>query len=281
MRKAILSRCISFALALLLAASLLLAGLCVYAEKTVADPENVLKALQAGDYIPTLRQEILDKWDNLLSVCGVSDTAPMLAVLTQEQLLQDAQAYFRGAYQGQQDIPTEPLAQALEAEVWRYVASLEEADPEDPELKANIQELLESCMEEYRISIRVPLLHSVLGKVTRYRKWLWPALLASGVFSLLLLVFLFFLQRKRRETLYFLTVAAATDGVLITGLYLLAKAVRLTERLPLAKSALQGLAVLCVQDMLHKLLRLGIVYLAAALLLLAAYRLLTTLSLKN
>ena len=271
MKKTVLSRVFSLMLALFLALSLLGCAAIAYAGWTVADPENVKKAVIACSYGETLREEIAKKWDNLLSICGIADTSPMLEILTEDRVQADVLTYFADAYHSKQTVDTKSLEEELEAKLWEYTATLENADPEDQELQKNVRDLASACMEEYRISIRVPLLHNVLGAITRYKKWMLCGGLVLAVFSVLLLVFLFFLQRQRRDIFYFAALATATDTLLILGGGLFARGIDLVNRLPLAQSALRDLAVLCASNMLTKLLITGTVLLAVTVLLLLLY----------
>lgn len=271
MKKTVLSRIFSFVLALFLAITLLASAMAGYVRGTVADPQNVKNAVTGSDFAAALYSEILAKWDNLISICGIADTAPMLEILTEERVQADVLAYYDAAYHGKQDVDTEALEKALEEKLWAYAESLENTDRSDKELKKNIADLVKACMDEYRTSVRVPLLHTLLGALTRRKKWLNVGEIGAAAFACLLLLFLFFLQEKRRYTLYFAAVATATDTVLILGGGLFAKAIDLVNRLPLAESALRDLAVICANDMLTKLLILGAAFLAVTLILLLVF----------
>lgn len=271
MKKTVLSKAISFLLSLLLATTLLGGFVCAYIGQTVGDPRRIDEAAAESGYGDTLYGEIRDKWENLFAVSGIPDAEEMLSVLRKDTLMSDIRSYFAGAYQGQLIVDTQALEDALQEKLEAYVAGIEDADPEDLELQKNIRDLVAACADQYRLAVRIPMLHTVLGKVTRIRDLLAVAVAAAALFAVVLAVFLFFLQKPRADALYFGAVATVTDTVLLLGLRIFAGWIRLVDRLPLAQSALRDLAQVYVADLLSVLTRWGIGFAVLSAALLAAY----------
>ena len=100
MSKRVLSIVFSYILALFFAVTMLAGVLCDFAYKTVCDPELLVSHAISSGYATELYDEILYKWENLLSITGIDDTEPFTQVLTLERVEDAAYSYLRNAYTG-------------------------------------------------------------------------------------------------------------------------------------------------------------------------------------
>ncbi len=272
--KKTLNSVFSFILSLILAFSLLLGGLSVFAYNTALNPEALIRVADESKYTEELYQEIYDSWDNLFAITGVSSPEPMLKVLTFEDVKNDAFSYLRSSYNGKGKISTEKIEKELDEKVREYVKSQGEEEISE-EVEKNIKELVLSCMGKYEKAIRIPLLPTVLSAAGKIKNYLIPAVIASFAFALVLVVFIFFLQKKRKETLYFLTISAATCALIFLGAAFLAEHYEIASRLPIEASALLTLLSNFIKLLIDEILLFGIVFAGAAVLLLAIYLILS------
>lgn len=263
-KKSVLTIAFSLILSLFLAISLFAVALCVYARNTLCREELLADTLVSSGFSQQLYEEILYKWENLLSICGVpeSENSKILQVLTPEGVKQDALTYFQNAYNGSGALDTQTLSDNLDALVRSYAYSNNIYMSSEEELDANIADLVEACMEEYHNSVQVPLMPRLLSKLPPLRNILkWGALVA-GAAAALFGVFLFFLQRRRANTLYYGGIATGTNALLILGLYALAKGTQLVYRLPITESALRTFLIAYLERLLESFLLLGLLFLA-------------------
>ena len=262
-KKSVLTTAFSLILSLFLAISLLAGSLCVYARSTLCKEELLTSTLLQSGYSQQLYEEILYKWENLLSICGVpeSENSTILQCLTPEGVKQDTLAYFRDSYSGSRKLDTQPLEENLEALIRSYAYSNNVHMSSQEELDANIADLVNACMEEYHNSVMVPLMPRLLSKLPPLRNMLLWGILAAGFSALVLGVFLFFLQRRRADTLYYFGIATGTNAVLILGIYALTKGTRLISRLPITESALRSFLVAYLEILLEYFLLLGLLFL--------------------
>jgi hypothetical protein len=89
------------------------------------------------------------------------------------------------------------------------------------------------------------------------------------------LALLFFLQRKKKETLYYAGLSAATNALLLAGSVGLAEHYELLKRLPVQVSALKTLIDGYLQPLLDRLGAVGQIFIFIAAGLLLAYALWT------
>lgn len=263
-KKSVLTKAFSLILSLFLAISLFAVALCVYARNTLCREELLTDTLVHSGYPQQLYEEILYKWENLLSVCGVpeSENGTILQVLTPEGVKQDTLTYFENSYKGGGKLDTQTLSDNLEALVRSYAYSNNIYMSSEEELDANIADLVDACMEEYYNSVKIPLMPRLLSKLPPLRNMLKWGALAAGAAAALFGVFLFFLQKKRFNALYYGGIATGTNAVLILGLYALAKGTQLVYRLPITESALRTFLIAYLERLLESFLLLGLLFLA-------------------
>lgn len=263
-KKSVLTTAFSLILSLFLAISLFAGALCVYARGTLCREDLLTDTLVHSGYPQQLYEEILYKWENLLSVCGVpeSENGTILQVLTPEGVKQDTLTYFENSYKGGGKLDTQTLSDNLEALVRSYAYSNNIYMSSEEELDANIADLVEACIEEYHNSVQVPLMPRLLSKLPPLRNMLKWGALAAGAAAALFGVFLFFLQRRRANTLYYGGIATGTNAVLILGLYALAKGTQLVYRLPITESALRTFLIAYLERLLESFLLLGLLFFA-------------------
>ena len=264
MKKRILTTVFSCILSLFLAIVLLAGSLCVYARRTVCEPEILLQISQECGYSQELHDEIKYKWENLLSITGVMEPESIIGVLTPESVRENTLKYLHSAYGGTVELDTTDLKSQLDAKIRDYAYSNNiHATPKE-ELEQNITDLVNACIQDYRGAIAIPLLPRLLGAVSGITGYLEIGLYAAVASSLVLLVFLFFLQRKRWDTFYYAAISTATNAVLLLGLTGLADHYDLIARLPFEASALKTLINAYLQHLLDRLNTMGLTFLWVA-----------------
>lgn len=270
MKKA-LSVIFSCILSLFLAIVVLGGCLCAFARETVCDPQLLIGCGSASGYTDELYEEIKYEWENLLSVTGITDMEPILQVLTPEVVKEAAIGYLTDAYTGAAEIDTQALHDALEEKVRNYANSNNIHATPQAELDKNIADLVNACISEFTNSVRIPLLPRLLGKVQGLVSYLDLGINAYAIGAALLLLFLFFLQTKRADTLYYAAISTATDAVVILGAVWAAGYFALSDRLPIDVSALRTLLVSYVNALLDSLQSYGSLLLLATAALLGLY----------
>lgn len=270
MKKA-LSVIFSCILSLFMAILVLGGCLCAFAKETVCDPQLLIDCGNTSSYTDELYDEIKYEWENLLSVTGITDMEPILQILTPEVVKEAAIGYLTDAYTGTAEIDTQSLHDTLEEKVRNYANSNNIHATPQAELDKNINDLVNACISEFTNSVRIPLLPRLLGKTQSLVSYLDLGIKACAVGAALLLLFLFFLQTKRTDTLYYAAIATATDAVVMLGAVWAAGHYGLTDRLPIDVSALRTLLVSYVNALLENLQRYGNLLLLATAALLALY----------
>lgn len=281
MKKKILSTTFSFVVSLFLAIVFLAGTLCLFAGNTVCQPAYLTQIAESSGFTDELYEEIKYNWENLISITGVEDTASMMPMLTKEQVSNDVLAALENAYKGTSSLNTDELESQLEAKVRDYAYSNNIHATPESELNQNIDDLVSACIKDYRRAVSIPLLPTILGTVGKVSPILTPAATATAVAALILLVFLFFLQTERKNTLYYTAISAATNAVILIGLPALAAAYQIVKRLPVEASALKTLIIAYIQALLDQMQFIGFLFLGAAVLLIAVYTLLVFLPKKN
>ncbi len=282
-RKATLSTVFSFILSLFLALCLLAGNLCIYARSTLCEQPLLTNTLLESGYCRQLYEEILYKWENLLSICGVPETEneTILQVLTPEGVKQDTLAYFEASYTGAPELDTQALEEGLEALIRSYAYKSDVSLSSQEELDRNITDLVDACMQDYHSCIQVPLMPRLLRKIAPLSQVLQWGILASGVGALALGVFLFFLQRKRADTLYYLGISVGSNAALILILYAFINGAQLIYRLPITESALRTFLLSYLGKLLEQFLLLGLCLLGIAAALGLSYFLISSLKRKK
>lgn len=271
MKKRIIATVFSTILSLFLAIVLLATCLCYFARQTVCDPQLLTDIANDSGYTAELYEQIKYKWENLVSITGVTDPDSIMQVLTQEQVQEDALAYLQDAYTGTATIDTEELSQALRTKVSDYAYSNNIHATPKAELEQNIDDLVAACIQDYKTSIRIPLLPRLLGTVSQIPAYLKTAIQIGWVSCFVLLVFIFFLQKKRTYTLYFAAISTATNALLLLGGCWLIRKNQLIERLPIDISALRALLCAYLSKLVSQLESFGYLFLQATLVLLAVH----------
>ncbi len=241
MKKTVLRTVFSLILSLFLAMVVLCGAVLGLAAQTVCNPDYMHSTAQNSGYSTQLYEEIAYQWENLLAITGVMEPEPIMAVLTPEKVQEDALHYLDSAFTGTPEMNTDGLKLALESEIRQYVESYYPSAEQKEEMEQNIRDLVADCISSYRSAISVPGAGYLLGAVNRVRGYLLPGILVMAAVAVLLAVFLFFLQKRRAEVLYYGAVAMATDAAFLLGIPALAQSYRVMERLPLSDSALKTL----------------------------------------
>ena len=267
MRKQILSTVFSILLSFILAISLLIGSLCFYANETVCKSESLTDIAVSKGYTQELYDQIVYAWENYMAITGVSEPDPIMTVLTPEKVQADVLEYINAS----EEIDTTTLRKQLEQKVREYVSNTIGEDDLNAELEANINELVSACMQTYSQSITIPMLPKILSAASNIQRFLFPAGLFAFGFGLIISAFIFFLQRKRKNTLYYASIATATNAILFLAITCMAEYFSLIARLPIEESALRTLLTSYLQFLLDKLQIVGFAFLAATAMLLLVY----------
>lgn len=270
MKKKILSKIFSYILALFLAVTMFAGVVCDIIYKNVCNPEVILSTAASSGYTTQLYEEIAYKWENLLSVTGISDVEPFIQVLTLEKVENAAYSYLCNSYTGTAEVETQNLSTDLKSRVLEYAENNNIYETSQEELNTNADNLVSACMTEFKNSIRIPLLPKMLSATGKLAPVLKVGPIVCAAFFALLSVFLFFLQRNRTDVLYYSITSTITNAVLLLGISWAAIHYRAAERLPVDISALRTLAVTYLNHLFDRLRTYGygLLILAAALLLL-------------
>ena len=271
MKKKIISTIFGFVISLFLAIVLLSGALCLFANNTVCAPQYLTQIAEKSGFTDELYEEIRYDWENFISITGVEDPASIMPMLTKEQVSKDVLETLKSAYEGKSSLNTDELKTQLETKVREYAHSNNINATPEAELEENIADLVNACIEDYQQAVSIPLLPTILGAVGKVAPLLMPAAAATAVAALILLVFLFFLQTERKNTLYYAAISAGTNAVILIGLPALAAAYQIVKRLPFEASALKMLVTAYVQALLDQLQFTGLLFLGAAVLLIAVY----------
>lgn len=271
MSKRVLSIVFSYILALFFAVTMLAGVLCDFAYKTVCDPELLVSHAISSGYATELYDEILYKWENLLSITGIDDTEPFTQVLTLERVEDAAYSYLRNAYTGISEIDTKLMSGELEAKVREYANNNNIHETPQEELDKNVVNLVSACEKEFVNSIKIPVLPKLLSALSKLSPVLKTCPIICMAFSVLLLVFVFFLQKKRTDVLFYCAIGSLTNTVLILGATWATGKYQLVERIPIDLSALRTLAVSYLNCLFDKLQIYGQAFLYASAALVVLY----------
>lgn len=275
MMKTFLRAFFSCLLALFLAILVLGVGLCHLGQMVVCNPATLQKLAVDTGYTKQLYDEIVYDWENYLAITGVETPETIMAVLTQEQVNQDALKYITDAYTGTATINTETLRSNLDSKVREYAHSHNIYETPEEELEQNIQDLVDACIDDYTSAITIPMLVKILSTIHRYGTLLLPCLIALSVGSIVLLVFIFFLQKQKQDVLYYGALATATGTIILLGIPKLAAHYNILNRLPVTESAMKTLVRSYLKTVLDAVGRYGNLFLVATVALLALYIVIT------
>lgn len=216
-------------------------ALCHYAQSTVFNRSMLLQIAAESSYTQQLYDEIAYNWENLLSITGVETPEDMMAILTPEVVAQHALDYIENSYTGSAEPDLQQLRSDLDAKVREYAYSHNIYATPEAELDQNISDLVDACISEIQTAITIPLLPKLLGTVNSYEQLPSKVFPALAVGCGILALFLFFLQKKKQDTLYYITISMLTGGVIFIGIPKLVAHYNIIARLPIAESALKTL----------------------------------------
>lgn len=271
MFKAFLRVLFSCILSLFLAILGLGVALCHYGQTTVCNPDLLQQVAIDNGYSQQLYEEIVYDWENYLAITGVETPEDIMVVLTQEQVQQDALRYLVDAYTGKATVDTATLRNDLEAKVREYAYSHNIYETPEDELSENINDLVDACIDDYRSAISVPMLNKILGTVNRFGTVLSTCTIALAFGCVFLLLFLFFLQKKRQDTLYYTAISSATGSIILLAIPAVAAYYDVVNRLPFMDSALKSLVRGYLQAIIGKIDQYGKIFLIATIAALALY----------
>ena len=235
-----LASLVSYILALFLTFTLFATTVCTVFLLTVANPKRIDNAILKSEYIKPLKDEIAYKWDNLAAICGMEERDELLALLTEERIETDSREYFKKAYSGE-NIDTSALKEKVHKVVSDYAYKNDWGLISKAELEQNINDLVNSCMDEYDLSVKVRLIPKLLNTVTKYKKMAAIGLAGSAIISLGIIAFIFFLQADRRKTLFYVFTALGANASLYLFMVLFDLSGDLINRIPIEASALHNL----------------------------------------
>lgn len=276
MMKKFLRVTFSLLLSLFIALLCLAGGICHMAQNAICDPAVLVQAAHNSSFDQSLYEEIRYDWENLISITGVTEPESMMAILTQERVTRDVMQYIEDAYTGIPTLDTDDLRSQLEEQVRQYAYSHNIDVTPDAELEQNIQDLVNACISDYRDAVQVPLLPTLLGYLNKLSPFLSKLTLPIAVGVFVLILFLFFLQKERRNTVYYLCLSVVTGGIVLTGADLIIRHYNVLNRLPFTESALKTLVVTYLTQILDAVRHYGQIYLLVAALLLLIYLLCCT-----
>lgn len=216
-------------------------GLCHYTQAIVCNQDILLQAAKNSGYTQQLYEDIAYNWENLLSITGVETPEDIMAVLTPEIVAQHTLDYLKDSYSGSAATDMQQLRSDLDSKIREYAYSHNIYATPEAELEQNINDLVDACISELQAAIAIPLLPTLLGAISNYGQLLpkfIPALAGGCVF---LALFIFFLQKKKQDVLYYITLSGMTGGIILTGIPKLVAYNNIIGRLPVGDSPLKTL----------------------------------------
>ncbi len=271
MKQTVLPVALSGLLALFLSVVTVAGALFYIAGESLCEPTYLMQTAQDSGYTQELYGQIAYKWENLLAITGIQDQEPVMAVLTPEEVAQDALLFLETAYEGSAELDLQQLSVDLETKVREYVDKNYPSAQQQAELEKNILDLVNACISDYRSAVSIPGAGTVLRTLNKIRQYVKPGMYITAGAALVFLVLLFFLQRKRRETLYYTAIALTADSLILLGVPALIYGNRVIERLPLGASAMKTLIDAFLIGILDRMHSAGLLFLLTALLLLLVY----------
>ena len=264
MMKTFLRILFSCILSMFIAILSLAGALCHYGQAIVCNQSILLQIGEESGYTQQLYEDIAYNWENLLSITGVETPEDIMAVLTPAVVKQHAIKYLKDAYTGSAAFDLEQLRSDLDAKVREYAYSHNIYATPEAELEQNINDLVNACISDFQTAITIPLLPSLLGPVGNYSPLLpkFIPMLAAGCG--VLIVFLFFLQMKKQDVLYYLTTSALTGGIILVGIPKLVAHYNIINRLPIADSPLKTLIHNYLQTIIDAMSSYGVYFLYGA-----------------
>lgn len=271
MKKKILRILFSCILSLFISILALALGLSHFAKDYVCNKAHIQSICETSNFTKELYEEIRYDWENLVSITGITEQNSILSVLTPQMVKNDATAFIISSYTGNATLNTETLRANLETKVREYASSHNINATPDAELEKNITDLVDACIEDYRMSVSIPTLPKILGNVSSLSSYLDTLILFAAVGIMLLLLFLLFIQRKKQDVFYYISVSGVTNAILLIGAMHLAGYYEIISRLPFADSALKTLISDYLQSLVNVLEHYGYCYLFVAFVCMAVY----------
>lgn len=238
---------------------------------TLLDENTVYRSLNNTDYTTMLSDEIKGKWDNLASICGVEDREELLALVTPELVLSDTKEYFRQSYADETPTENTDLRNRVYEIVEQYAKEHDAHLISDEELEKNINDLVDYCMDDYNSAVKVRFMPTVISSLNRLNTLLVSAAIACAVVLVLFAVFTFFLQVRRRDTLYYMSISLLTNAVVFWAAHLVVMRNGYIERIPVAKTALYYLVTDYLRYCLAIIKNIAVILSVSAVVLIAIY----------
>ena len=242
-----------------------------YAIHTILNPGFLVESAEKSGYAQQVYDEIVYEWENLLSITGVETPEDIMVILTPELVEKDALGYISDSTKGSATLDTKELRNALNGKVRTYAYSHNIYATPTEELEQNISDLVDACMDEYESAITVPMLPRILGQIYGYTSLIPDIILISAVGYVLILLFLFFLQTKRENILYYMSISTATSAVIFVAIPYLAAHYDIVNRIPFAESSLRTLIATYLQDLLDAMAQQGGTFLQRAAIVLGVF----------
>ena len=242
-----------------------LAGaLCHYGQAIICNQDMLLQIGQESGYTQQLYEEIAYNWENLLSITGVETPEDIMSVLTPEVVAQHALKYIKDAYTGSTTFDMQQLRGDLDGKVREYAYSHNIYATPEAELEQNINDLVDACISDFQAAITIPLLPNLLGPVANYGPLLSKIIPILAAGCGILAVFLFFLQKKKQDVLYYITLSGVTGSIILIGIPKLIEHNNIIGRLPVGDSPLKTLITNYLQAVVEALSDYGTYFLLAA-----------------
>ncbi len=242
MKKINLPLAFSYILSFFLSLTICAVAVCFVFLFTIANPENIDKAILKSDFVKPLKNEISEKWENLAAISGMEESEKLLALLSDERIEKDSREYFKKAYKGKA-IDTTPLKDEIYVIVSEYAKAHNPHLISDSEVEQNVLDLVNACITEYDISVKIKLMPTLLAKVSKLTPVIIGVLIGCIVLSVGLFIFIFRLQKSLKNTLTYLFYALASNSILFVFLSLFIYFNNFINRIPIEASALYNLTV--------------------------------------
>ena len=271
MDKPVLRVLFSCALSLFLAITGLGIGVCHFTQTILFNPNTLIQVAGDCGYTQQLHSEIAREWENLFAITGVENPEEMMSVLTRDIVNADSLNYIANAYAQTAAVRVQQLADQLTGKVREYAYSQTAQADRDGALEENINDLVNACIGAYKSAVEIPALNTILGTFSKIAGKLD---LYACILSILLLAFMalmYFLQRKRTHTLYYMTISAAAGGIVLLGIPAITMQYNILARLPFSDSAVKTLLIAYGANAIDAMVDYGTIYMIIAGILLCGY----------
>ncbi len=271
MRSRVASAAISLVLSLFIAAMGTVICLASLPLLALSDTSLIDRAIDRSGYSEMLCGEIAAKWDNLAAICGIENRDELLALLTPDRVLDDSKSYFYAAYSGERLNEYSELRNSVYGIIDSYAREHDAHLILEEQLQANINELVDCCMEEYSSAVNVKFAPTALSAVRNSLPYLKAGIALASLLTAGLAVFIFLLQSRRKDTLYYLGISSLSVTLIFGLLCYLVEKNGYIKRIPFEKTALYYLITDCLNSMLNILKATALITAGLSLLILLAY----------